>query len=98
MGFNFSYRDGWTWTDEQTTATPNTGWSHTLPYTAPVQKGWVCPLCGRANAPWLAQCNCVPQEVKITYATESHTTTASTDPDAISVFKATVSNGPVCIN
>ena len=22
------------------------------------QYGWVCPLCGRANAPWISQCNC----------------------------------------
>ena len=21
--------------------------------------GWVCPLCGRANAPWVEQCKCI---------------------------------------
>jgi hypothetical protein len=24
------------------------------------QYGWVCPLCGRANAPWISQCPCMP--------------------------------------
>ena len=24
------------------------------------QYGWVCPLCGRANAPWISQCPCQP--------------------------------------
>ena len=22
--------------------------------------GWVCPRCGRANAPWVQMCPCVP--------------------------------------
>ena len=26
------------------------------------QYGWVCPLCGRANAPWLGQCPCQPKK------------------------------------
>jgi hypothetical protein len=21
-------------------------------------EGWVCPLCGKANAPWVPQCGC----------------------------------------
>lgn len=27
------------------------------------QYGWVCPLCGRANAPWISQCPCMPTTV-----------------------------------
>jgi hypothetical protein len=26
-------------------------------YTDP-KSGWICPLCGTANAPWLPYCNC----------------------------------------
>ncbi len=22
------------------------------------ERGWICPLCGKANAPWLPQCPC----------------------------------------
>lgn len=25
----------------------------------PLQQGWVCPKCGRVNAPWLPTCGCV---------------------------------------
>ena len=24
----------------------------------PRQYGWVCPICGKVNAPWLSQCPC----------------------------------------
>ena len=26
--------------------------------TAPMAYGWVCPRCGRVNAPWTSQCDC----------------------------------------
>ena len=35
------------------------------------QQGWQCPICGRVNAPWMAQCTC---DGKV----PSHTTTAGT--------------------
>ena len=25
---------------------------------SPINYGWVCPCCGRVNAPWAAQCSC----------------------------------------
>ena len=71
MGFKPDYLGGWRWEDGGTTAVPYTwsdsrtsiqyrGWSHMLPddYTIPPAKGWVCPLCGRANAPWVVTCPC----------------------------------------
>lgn len=30
----------------------------TWPSITPQHSGWVCPLCGASNAPWLAQCQC----------------------------------------
>ena len=30
--------------------------------------GWVCPVCGRANAPWVGQCPCwTPKTITTTY-------------------------------
>lgn len=28
--------------------------------------GWICPKCGKVNAPWVASCDCV-SSIKITY-------------------------------
>lgn len=28
----------------------------------PVQQGWLCPRCGRINAPWLPACDCTPMD------------------------------------
>ncbi len=27
-------------------------------YTMSPQQGWVCPLCGKVNAPWSPSCDC----------------------------------------
>jgi len=26
------------------------------------QTGWICPKCGRVNAPWIPSCNCTDGE------------------------------------
>lgn len=31
------------------------------------QHGWVCPLCGKVNAPWVASCDCVKQAAPMPY-------------------------------
>ena len=41
-------------------STTSTSGSYTVNMTNYGRYGWVCPLCGRANAPWLGQCPCQP--------------------------------------
>ena len=38
------------------------------PLTEPEIKtyGWICPVCGRGNAPWSSSCPCVAPEMKVT--------------------------------
>ena len=38
----------------------------------PPQQGWICPKCGRVNAPWMPTCGCVSSQ-----------TTASTTYDGV---------------
>lgn len=43
---------------KETTAT-NTG--SNKPYSeSSIASGWLCPRCGRINAPWVRQCSCAP--------------------------------------
>lgn len=32
--------------------------------------GWVCPVCGAGNAPWVSRCNCMGFEYKITCSSD----------------------------
>lgn len=40
----------------------------------PPQQGWICPKCGRVNAPWLPTCDCVSIQTRATFDTTSLTT------------------------
>ena len=31
-----------------------------------IMKGWICPICGRANAPWVTRCDCIATETGTT--------------------------------
>lgn len=55
--------------DEQTTAIEP---QPSIPYSAPAS-GWICPVCGRGNAPFVAYCPCRPmdQNFTVTCTTEA---------------------------
>ena len=69
MGINWKWNDTYTTTTTTTTGDPieikAPGWKIgdkielNSPITVePINYGWVCPRCGRANAPWVSQCSC----------------------------------------
>lgn len=43
------------------------------------QEGWICPRCGKVNAPWVTQCSCSKEEMKVT-CTDNTTCTCNTTP------------------
>ena len=48
---------GWYYEDKETTALPSYSETITeMPSNA--SYGWVCPKCGRVNAPWASVCPC----------------------------------------
>ena len=75
MGFK---SDGvkWTWEDSSTTPINDIKVKPIIYYTAPelnkntepqvITYGWICPKCGRANAPWVSSCPCATPPMKIT--------------------------------
>lgn len=40
-------------------------------YELPPQEGWVCPKCGRVNAPWAPFCPCYDGDKKVVYSTDT---------------------------
>jgi hypothetical protein len=45
-------------TTSQTTATTETIGTGTIVSNSNMQYGWICPKCGKVNAPWKDSCNC----------------------------------------
>ena len=41
--------------------------------------GWVCPICGKANAPWVNQCTC-KDKLPVSYEPTCNTGTPSVSP------------------
>ena len=41
--------------------------------------GWVCPVCGKANAPWASQCTC-KGKLPVPYGPTCNTGTSSVSP------------------
>ena len=37
------------------------------------QRGWICPRCGRVNAPFMPFCICVDEHKQVTYTTNTET-------------------------
>ena len=59
----------------------------------PPQQGWVCPKCGRVNAPWMPTCGCVSSQTSGTpylvktssVSQDSHEIAEQTEPQTSGV-------------
>ena len=89
-------KPAWVYEDKSPTAKPSIqvsseGWYMTPNY----QQGWICPRCGRVNAPWVMTCPCksnayiFKEEKPITYTT----TTTSSVPASCKECSKHPSNG-----
>lgn len=41
-----------------------------VPQAFGIDKGWICPVCGRGLAPWVSTCPCKNSDLTITYSTK----------------------------
>lgn len=73
MGIN------WKWADSYTTTTttedpieikaPEWKIGDKVEINSPINYGWICPKCGRVNAPWVAACPCSQTQTKTVKST-----------------------------
>lgn len=94
--------------DSNTTgATTTSQWPPTCPYQPKqnIEYGWVCPKCGRANAPWVSFCPC-NQNWDITWTNKGTTgnkpewwkdyviTSSASDPNTVAHYSTTTPGTP----
>lgn len=54
-------------------------------------EGWVCPRCGKVNAPWMPQCSCSQQPMTVTCVDNETTNITATTQK----FETTATNNDV---
>lgn len=61
-------------------------------YNGIMNEGWICPRCGRVNAPWMPNCTC--GRIKITYTKDTSTTAPAGKSYTINSSSYTSANIP----